>query len=250
MGVKNFSMDLTFLSIALIFFILLASCLVGAVAAYGSNLLALPLLLLILQDMDTVVAVLLITGIVQGGHLVVLNKTYVNTKKLVVILWLCLLGAPVGLWGSDVLPEHELLCAVGGVLIISGIIPLLWAVVLKLPDMVSKSLLVLGGIIHGAFGTGGGPVVLAARSMLPDKLEFRATLFTFWLILNVLLLASRGLMQRIDSHMLLLSLVALPALYLGNVLGQKIAFWLSRSMFDRLVGLVLIMTGVMIIVQA
>lgn len=243
-------MDLTFLSTVLIFFILLASCLVGAVAAYGSNLLALPLLLCILQDVDTVVAVLLIAGTVQAGHLAWLNMAYVSWKKLSVFLGLCLVGAPLGLWGSHVLPEKELLTAVGVVLIVSGAVPLLWAVVLKLPAVIAHSLLVFGGLIHGAFGTGGGPVVMAARSLLEDKLAFRATLFLFWTIINVLLVLTRGLTGRIEEHMFLLSLVALPALFLGNFLGQRIALWLSRSMFDRLVGLVLMLAGVMTIVQA
>lgn len=237
-------------TIILFLLILLGTYMIGAVAAYGSNLLALPLLLYLFHDVDTAVAVLLITGTIQAAHLAFLNRSHINTRKLLVILGVCLTGAPVGFWGSGILPERELMIFVGLVLLVSGAIPLLWAVILKIPKPLCAALLVLGGIIHGAFGTGGGPVVLAARSMIQDKLVFRATLFYLWLIFNFIMAMSRGLAGRIDSEMLLLSLMALPVLFIGNCLGQKIALRLSGSSFDRLVGLVLIVAGVITIVQA
>jgi len=70
---------------------------------------------------------------------------------------------------------------------------------------------------------------MAARSMIPDKLEFRATLFNYWLIINLALVASRGAIGRIDTWMLFLSLLALPVVFLGNYLGQKIAVLTSTD---------------------
>lgn len=223
---------------------------IGAIAAYGSNLLALPLLLFIIQDVDIVVAVLLITGTVQSGHLALVNRTFLNIRKMFLILAVCLAGTPVGFYASGVLPKQELMLAMGIVLIISGAIPLLWAIIIRMPKVVCNILLILGGVIHGAFGAGGGPIVLAARSMIPNKLEFRATLFLFWTVINFMMAASRGVAGRVDSYVLLLSLLALPVLFLGNYMGQYTALKLSNAAFDRVVGLVLILAGVITICQS
>ncbi|MFN2342906.1 MAG: TSUP family transporter [Desulfonatronovibrio sp.] len=229
---------------------MLITYMIGAVAAYGSNLLALPLLLFIIQDVDIVVAVLLITGTVQSGHLALVNRTFLNTRKMLLILAVCLVGTPVGFYASGVLPEKKLMLAMGIVLIISGAIPLLWAIIIRMPRIVCYILLIFGGMIHGAFGAGGGPIVLAVRSMIPNKLEFRATLFFFWTVINFMMAASRGMAGRMDSYVLLLSLLALPVLFLGNYMGQYIAVKLSNAAFDRLVGLVLILAGVITIYQS
>jgi uncharacterized membrane protein YfcA len=49
-------------------------------------------------------------------------------------------------------------------------------------------ILVVGGMVHGAFASGGPLVVLYASKTLTDKGSFRATLCLLWTTLNTLLL--------------------------------------------------------------
>ncbi|MCX6971807.1 MAG: hypothetical protein NTV93_16860 [Verrucomicrobia bacterium] len=48
-----------------------------------------------------------------------------------------------------------------------------------------NSLLIPGGIIHGAFGTGGAAITIFGRYTLPEKEAFRGSLSLMWVILNV-----------------------------------------------------------------
>lgn len=53
------------------------------------------------------------------------------------------------------------------------------------PRFVMNSLLIPGGIIHGAFGTGGAAITIFGRYTLPEKEAFRGSLSLMWVILNV-----------------------------------------------------------------
>jgi uncharacterized membrane protein YfcA len=44
------------------------------------------------------------------------------------------------------------------------------------------ALLIIGGIVHGMFSTGGPLVVIYASRTLPDKGQFRATLCLLWAV--------------------------------------------------------------------
>ena len=56
-----------------------------------------------------------------------------------------------------------------------------------------KLLLFCGGIIQGAFGTGGPFVVIYSSKALPDKKVFRVTLSLLWLSMNSIRLLKWGI---------------------------------------------------------
>ena len=53
-----------------------------------------------------------------------------------------------------------------------------------MPNWVGNTLLACGGIIHGAFASGGPFVVVYATEAIPGKSRFRATLCALWATLN------------------------------------------------------------------
>jgi len=109
-----------------------------------------------------------------------------------------------------------------------------------------RFILVLGGVVHGAFGTGGPMVVYVSGRLLTDKSEFRATLSALWLILNIVLLASYAIGGRIDEHSALLTGVLAPALVLGIVLGNLLHHRIPADRFRRVVFVMLAAAGVVL----
>lgn len=110
-------------------------------------------------------------------------------------------------------------------------------------------LLVLGGIAHGLFGTGGPMIVYVVRRRLPDKRAFRATLAVLWLVLNTALLvnfASSGLyVAPVDAALVALAITILPGLVLGDYIHHK----LDAARFETAVWVVLLLAGLALAVR-
>jgi len=110
-------------------------------------------------------------------------------------------------------------------------------------------LLVLGGVVHGAFGTGGPMVVYVTGRLLTDKGAFRATLSALWLVLNTILVGSHLLGGRWNTDTLMLSATFVPALFLGLVLGQWLHNRIPAERFRRVVFGALTLAGVVLLVR-
>ena len=111
------------------------------------------------------------------------------------------------------------------------------------------ALLVIGGIAHGLFGTGGPMIVYVVRRRLPDKRAFRATLAVLWLVLNLALVinfASAGLyVAPVDTTLLVLAVTILPGLLLGDFIHHK----LDANRFERAVWLLLLAAGLALAIR-
>lgn len=112
-----------------------------------------------------------------------------------------------------------------------------------LPRPGQLALLVIGGIAHGLFGTGGPMIVYVARRRVPDKGAFRATLAVLWLVLNLALLGNflaLGLYGRGTAELgLVIALALVPGLWLGERVHRR----LDPARFERLVWLLLLAAG-------
>jgi uncharacterized membrane protein YfcA len=104
-------------------------------------------------------------------------------------------------------------------------------------------LLLLGGVIHGAFGTGGPMAVYVAGRQLTDKRVFRSTLSALWLLLNGVLLASFAIKGRLDATSFGRSAILLVPLGLGIFLGEQVHRRVPEQAFRRGVHVMLLLAG-------
>ena len=111
------------------------------------------------------------------------------------------------------------------------------------------ALLVLGGIAHGLFGTGGPMIVYVVRRRLPDKHAFRATLAVLWLVLNTALLinfASAGLfVAPVDHALVAIGVMVIPGLVLGEYVHRR----LDAARFERAVWILLLVAGLALVIR-
>lgn len=104
-------------------------------------------------------------------------------------------------------------------------------------------LLVLAGVTHGAWATGGPLAVYVAGREVEDKRVFRATLSALWLLLNIALLAGYLVAGDLDGASLERSALLLVPLLLGLVVGQHIHDRVDGASFRRLVFGMLLVAG-------
>lgn len=229
-----------------------AGFVVGSLAGYGGNMLVLPGLAWLMGDVQAAVFTVLILGSVQAVHVALINLRHVDWPVLGSMVVWAGLGVPLGVAAARYLPERPLLAGLGVVIAASG----LWRLLTPQPTgadnpAVRRSLLLAGGVLQGAFASGGGPIVVAAQRTLPTKEAFRATLFAFWNVLNLLaaagMLTAGGFRGRGSWTLVLLGL---PVVVLANLVGDRLARRVPQAHFVRVVASLLVVAGIVTLARA
>lgn len=165
------------------------------------------------------------------------------------------LGLPLGMalfrYGGD----HRLKVAFGCFVALLAAVELVrmarpQAAERAIPVAVAAALLVAGGVIHGAFGTGGPLAVYVAGRELPDKHRFRSTMSALWLILGGLLCASYAAGGAFHRETVRLSLACGVSLVAGVVAGEWIHRRVGRRLFASLVHSLLLIAGALLAVRS
>lgn len=89
--------------------------------------------------------------------------------------------------------------------------------------------MVVAGVVHGIFATGGPPLVWALGQEALEKRTFRATLTVVWLALNTVLMATFALNGRLTAGTLTTSALLL----LPGILGIGIGQWLHDRVDEQ-----------------
>ena len=111
------------------------------------------------------------------------------------------------------------------------------------------ALLVLAGIIHGLFVSGGPLLTGYMTKRIKDKSVFRATISTVWVFLNTLVLLEdiqAGLWVPSTVKMLCISV---PFLLAGMFIGSKLVARMSQMVFMKLTYILLFISGLSLLVK-
>ena len=225
--------------------ILLLAYFIRGISGFGSGLIAVPLLahFLPLQFVVPFILVLdFIASIALSGH-TRKNVQWAEVKPLVPFT---VIGVILGVVLLIQLPKGPLLTGLGIFVIIFGLRNILnlhgekiisrwWAIPAGLT----------GGIVGALFGTGGPPYVIYLSHRLRDKADVRATFSGLFLIdggLRIISFLVAGLL--LQSHMIAALLGALPVMALGLYLGHRVHVGLTNQQILRLIGLLLLVSGV------
>lgn len=105
-------------------------------------------------------------------------------------------------------------------------------------------LLVVGGIIHGIFSSGGPLVVLYASRQLKNKGSFRATLCLLWTTLNTIIIATYFLEGSFTVPVAKTTAWLIPFVLAGIVAGEKIHDKVDERSFSLIVFAMLFVTAI------
>lgn len=225
------------------------------ITGFGCTVLALPFVVLLL-GLETAVPVLVMLAWVLSVCIVAESWRKIVWSEYGKIVGLAAIGLPVGIWFSHAMPE-VILRWILAVFMISIGIHGLWcqAVKEKVVKMNARTrwlvrgFIPLGGVIQGAFGSGGPLVVIYATRVLHDKSVFRVTLCLTWLTLNSILLGQWAVRSMIDVRMLSIVAMCLPFTLLGMFIGNKAHYQVSEVTFRRIVYSVLAASGLALIIS-
>ena len=222
------------------------------ITGFGCTVLALPFCIA-LVGITTAVPVLIVLGLLLCFYVVCVDFKNIVWREYFKIISFVVLGLPIGIWIFGNLPEDILKKLLGVFMIVVAVrglyisyfsaVQTVQKPIKGLKKYLLNFLLFLGGIVHGAFSSGGPFVVIYASLALPDKSNFRATLCTMWVTLNSLMVINnfrRGIMT---DHVLQVLFYALPFLFAGMILGNIAHKKIKGEMFLKLVYIVLFLSG-------
>lgn len=216
---------------------------IQAITGFAGTLLAMPAAIL-LVGMDDAKVILAVMAFLSCLMICAQNFRSINWKEVLKITVFMLVGMGIGMKIYEIAAPDMLLTIYGVIVILVGVKSFVVKKELKLNKWALLAILLLAGIIHGMFVSGGALLVIYATFVMKDKDEFRATVASIWVILDAILMvtyAAEGMVTTFNTKMILWSIVPLVvATYLGNRFQKKI----KQETFLKLTYILLILSGV------
>ena len=121
----------------------------------------------------------------SGLMIAVTGYRHINWKELLKMSAVMLFGMFAGIQICRIVKSENILLTIYGIIIVVVALKNLCIhTEKKLPDLILWIVLILAGIIHGMFVSGGALLVIYATQVLKEKEEFRATVAPVWVVLN------------------------------------------------------------------
>ena len=220
---------------------------VEGITGFAGTMLAMPAAML-LVGVDEAKIILNIVAIFVSSNIAVRNYRDMDKKQAVKISLLMFLGMAAGLYLYRILPARILMSAYGGLLILAALCGLFRKKERSLPAGALICVVLLAGIIHGMFLSGGSLLVIYAVAVLKEKSVIRATLAPVWVVLNGSMLIQNIAEGDVNAEILRLTgwcvIPVIIALYLGQLLHKR----MKQEFFVKLTYVLLIISGFTLLV--
>ncbi|MGA1143054.1 MAG: sulfite exporter TauE/SafE family protein [Ilumatobacteraceae bacterium] len=230
--------------------VMLLAALVQALGGFGFALMAVPLAALVV-DLELAVVAVSVGSLVNTALLCARTYRRVERKVAVRFNVPALIGMPIGLWVLRTAPQNPLKVMLGVIIVIATLALMRSAFRVPGDSMLKPAARAavdviagwLSGILSTSTGTNGPPLVLALASRRLSPEVFRATLAFTFTVTGSLSLAMFAVSGMVSRDALTIAAVAVPLILLGQGVGIRLQPKLSNRRFDRLVYVLLILSG-------
>jgi uncharacterized membrane protein YfcA len=230
--------------------IVVVAYVIFGISGFGSTLVAVPLLahLLPLKFVIPTMVVLDCLGSIGMG---VKLRADVNRRELLPLLPFMIVGMLTGAFLLLRLPGEALLGALGVFVLIYGLMYVAGRqMTFRVGRWAAAPIGVFAGTTSSMFGVGGPIYVMYLTARGSTIEQIRATMpviFIFTTIVRIVIFAVAGLYT---LNVLYAAAALLPIMLLGIVLGHRLHLNLSREQIVRVIGVLLVASGVSLIWRA
>lgn len=221
------------------------------ITGFGCTVLALPFAAMLL-GLHTAVPALVVLAWLLAVYIIITSRRHIQWKQFFFIMIHAVIGLPIGMILFDKLPEAALKTLLGIFMLGVGVRGFIktWraghttALARDTRSIWMRLILLTGGIIHGAFGSGGPFMVIYAGRALPNKSLFRVTLCLLWATLNTILMVKWTVAGGVwNASVMKATGVALPFLIGGTLTGDWLHHRVDERRFRLIVYAVLFLAG-------
>ena len=234
-------------------FVLLVAFGAGILRGYtgfGFALAAVPALTLIIDPADMVPVVTLIT-LVGGLQLVIQVWRQADWSSVWLLLAGAVVGLPFGVAMLRYLPADLMRVFIGLVVLIAVL--LLWRgfTFNSAPSKARRLVLgMLSGLLNGSTSMGGPPVIIFFLASPAGAAVGRASLLVYFFLLSWITLGAAAVGGLVTIHVLLLTILLLPAMSLGNWVGAHLFTKSTASTYRRIALIVLAGVAAVALIRA
>jgi hypothetical protein len=223
---------------------------------FGCNVLAVTLAVH-LFPLELLLPVLVSLNLVVSTYIVLRHRSTIDWRLLLTrILPLMLLGMPAGMLLFRAGSSSALELGFGVFVVLLAAIELVrlrldpGGEAQPLPLWKGAIVLLIGGVMHGLYASGGPMAVYFTGRQLPDKGRFRSTLSLLWLLLNLVLMGGYLLQGVLGPGTVRLTAINLVPLCVGIGAGEWLHGRINQTTFRLLVFLLLLAGGIVLVASS
>lgn len=225
--------------------------LVRSTFGFGESLIAVPLFLLFLP-LEIAVPLSVLLSLFIALVVVVQDHSQIHLKSTKWLVVSALPGIPIGLiilvYGNETIVK----CCLGILIIMYATYSLGRKTDFRLAENDKIGLVICGflsGVLGGAYGLNGPPLVVYGHLKRWSARRFRATLQAYFLVASLLSIFGYAFKGLVNTHVLSYFLIALPTaiptIFLGRFLNKK----LNSHAFFKYIYVGLIIIGLLLIIN-
>ena len=222
--------------------IILIAYLVRGICGFGSGLIAIPILSLMIPLKVAVPLVVMLDYLASAGQGASLRQS-IQWREIGRLIIPALIGVSAGLLVFHKVDAELLTRFLGGFVLLYALYSLWGPEMPKVSGWWALPAAFSGGAIGTLFGTGGPFYVTYLKARQLDKTVFRATFASIFLLDGAARVTGYLGTSVIDIQLLLLLAMSLPVMILGMYLGGKIHTSLSAEIFTRSISILLLASG-------
>jgi len=216
---------------------------------FGSGMIAVGSLALLIPEVRDVVVMLLLVNLPAEVYVVVSSWRRIQWRGVTLIFVGIAVGIPVGAWLLQAGEPTFLLALLGAVLVVAGLVFLVAPRPRGrgLPRWLSPPIGLISGTLTGLFGTGGPPLVFYYQMCGVDKAVFRGNLMAILLLMAFIRVPSYIAFDLFTWPRVISAGAVLPAVLLGAWVGNNIHLKLEENSFRRIVSIGLVVIGIVLL---
>ncbi|GAB3048615.1 sulfite exporter TauE/SafE family protein [Virgibacillus ainsalahensis] len=234
-------------TILLFAFIILLASILQTSTGFGFSIMATPLLLLLFDPREAI-QINLILSLLISCALIAKIKKDVDTGILKRFTWGSLTGLPIGI-SVFLIMDMNILKFVISILILLLTVLLVFNV--RTRQTIKRDFVVGGfsGMFTTSIGIPGPPILLYFSGTDTRKETLRATTLAFYLFIYFVSLVIQVVFAGTSKEIWISSLMGLPLVGIGLVVGQKLFTWMNQSLFRWLTYILLFFTGIYLLLE-
>lgn len=229
--------------------IVFLAALVHSTLGFGTALVAMPMLVMVL-DVNVATPLVGLTMLTTIALLLVGSWRDLDVRSALHLLAASIFGIPVGLLVLRSAPQDAFKAGLGILLIAVGLYNLRTSVQPRLKHIGwAHAFGFVSGVLGAAYNVNAAPVAVygVLRRWPPE--HFRATLQGYFLPSTLLIVASHGLAGLWTGDVFGYYLPAVPAVILAVALGRSVGARIPPARFQRILYVALMVFGVMLLVS-
>lgn len=235
--------------------VVLVTNIIQGITGFAGTVLAMPPSVLLIADAAR--PILNVLGVLAGLYVVVTSYKHINKKEFLKCISVMLVGIVGGIFLRGLFTGNpSALYKILGVIVIAVGLFGCYKLFVKKSDepvkqnpVLSYSLLIGSGVVHGMFVCGGPLLVSYLTGKLPDKKEFRATISAIWVVLNTIIMFDDIRAGVFNADILVLLAVSAAVMFVGMVIGSILYKKMSRELFMKITFILLVISGASLFIK-